>query len=420
MSISESDDPLQHFDHHSEEHAQDPVGDFRAIRERGGFLRSDSHGGFTTLARYEDVVSVAKNHGQFSNANELPGGDGFGGGVTLPHNPSAPRMSLAEMDPPEWHRIRRLLSSSLSNDAVKRFAPQILRVVNELIDRFIESGRCDLVFDICSPVPAIVTLEYLGLPTAEWERWAVPIHTSVYTSRVPGSPDFVKLNESFEWIFEQIREAIADRHRSPRPNDLITDFIRDDGDGPVMDDDLAFETVYTMLAAGVDTTTTLLSTTLFHLSENPHHRAELIENPSLLDTAADEFLRFYSPVQTTARTAIEDAEVSNETFHRGDRILLAWASANRDEHRFPEPDEFKLDRESNRHLSFGHGIHRCIGAPLARQEFIIVMSEILRRLPDFVVDQAQSPMYPDVGLMLGYQRMPATFTPGVVETRSNH
>jgi cytochrome P450 len=311
---------------------------------------------------------------------------------------------------PDWTPLRRLLNPTLSAEAVSRFVPQIQAVTNYFIDRFIKRGTCDFVFDLCSPVPAVVTLKYLGLPTEEWERYAVPIHSSVYTPREPGHPAFEQLNGQFGWIFAQIRAEIADRHASPRHDDLITSLIKDG-----LDDGLVFETVYTMLAAGVDTTTSILSAALLHLSEHPEQRRRLTENPDLLDPATEEFLRYYSPAQATARTATADVEVCGVRFRPGDRVLLAWASANRDAAHFDDPDGFILDRTSNRHVTFAHGIHRCIGAPLARQELRVILAEVLRRIPDYVVDVGATPVYPDVGLMFGYQKMPATFAPGVIE-----
>ncbi len=396
------------FDHHSPEHAADPVGAYRALRQGPGYARSDKHGGFTVLCRYADVVAVARDTEHFSNALDVPGG--YQGGVTLPHNPAASRMSFSEMDPPEWNPLRRLLNPTLSTDAVARFVPQIQAVTNYFIDRFIEVGGCDLVFDLCSPAPAVVTLKYLGLPISEWARYAVPIHTSVYTPRQPGHPDFEHLNEQFAWIFDQVRDQIADRHRAPRHTDLITSLI-DDG----LNDDLIFETVYTMLAAGVDTSTSVLSAALRHLSEHPDQRQRLLDDPGLLESATEEFLRFYAPAQATARTVVADIEIAGLKFRPGDRVLLAWASANRDAAQFDDPDQFVPDRAPNRHLTFAHGIHRCIGAPLARQELRVILAEVLRRLPDYVIDTDAAPTYPDVGLMFGFQTMPATFTPGAKE-----
>jgi cytochrome P450 len=411
MSTSESQ-PRQ-FDHHSREHAADPVGAFRSIREGKGIVRSDLYGGFSVVTRYDDVVALAKDHERFSNAFVLPGPEGFRGGTTLPHNPTAPRNSLAEMDPPDWNPLRRAMNPWFSVEAMERFAPRIRAIVNECIDRFIERGQCDLVFDLCNPVPAIVTLDYLGLPTNEWEQWAVPMHTSAYTPRDPAHPEFAKLIESFAWIHEQIRETIVDRKRSPRPGEFISELFRDEGEGPLMDDELAFETIYTLVAAGVDTTTSLLSSALFHLSQNEDDRQRLIADPGLLETACEEFLRYWGPTQATARTvAADEVEVCGERLERGDRVLLAWASANRDGSRFADPDRFIIDRPNNRHVAFAHGIHRCLGAPLARKEFVVAIGEVLRRLPDFQVDVENSPTYPDVGLVFGFQTMPATFTPG--------
>jgi cytochrome P450 len=153
------------------------------------------------------------------------------------------------------------------------------------------------------------------------------------------------------------------------------------------------------------------------LSQYTEQKQALIDKPELLEPATEEFLRFYAPAQATARTAIAETEVGGVRFRPGDRILLAWGSANRDAGHFNEPDTFLIDRVPNRHVTFAHGIHRCIGAPLARQELRVILEEVLRRIPDYKVDPARAPTYPDLGLMFGYQTMPATFSPGQVEGR---
>lgn len=207
-----------------------------------------------------------------------------------------------------------------------------------------------------------------------------------------------------------MREAIAARHSFPRQDDLITSLL-----GGVLDDGLVFETVYTMLAAGVDTSTSILSAALLHMNQYPGQKQALLDNPELVDTATEEFLRFYAPAQATARTAVAEIEVAGVRFQPGERILLAWGSANRDADHFDAPDTFRVDRTPNRHVTFAHGIHRSIGAPLARQELKVILAEVLRRIPDYEVDTEGAPTYPDVGLMFGYQTMPAVFSPGHVE-----
>lgn len=403
---------VEQFDHHSRGHAQDPVGVYQKLRDGAGSVRSELYGGFTVFSRAADIARVAEDHEHFSNALDL--GDGIVGGITLPHNPAAGRMSLAEMDPPEWRDLRRLFNPMFKPAVVAAFAPRVKAIVDDAIDRVIEAGECDLVWDICSPAPAIVTMEYIGLPTDEWERFAKPIHRSAYTDRTrPDSQEFRELRAEFDWIFEQIRKTIADRRANPGGSDLLGLMLAaaDDAEGP-LDDELVFETAYTLLIAGVETTTSLLGSALMHLDQHPQDRERLIREPSLMPTACEEFLRYYSPSQATARTVSKDAEVAGEQFGRGDRLLLAWASASRDEHRIEQADEFILDRRPNRHFAFGHGIHRCVGASLARLEFVVAVERILDRMPDYRVDREQSHTYPDVGLNFGYVSMPATFTAG--------
>jgi cytochrome P450 len=400
------------FDHHSPEHAADPVAAYRTLREGGAVERSDLYGGFTVLTRYADITAVGQDAERFSSALELPGGEGFGGGITVPHNPAATRMSVAEMDNPDWRRLRRRINPKFKPEPMAAFESRVEAITTACIDRIITMGECDLVFDICSPVPAIVTLEYLGLPTDEWQRYAVPIHTSTYTPRTPGHPAIERLMADFAWIFGRIREEIAERRRNPGGDDLIADFMAPDEEGTEFDDELVFEFIYAMLAAGVDTTTSLLSATFWFLDRHTDQRQKLIDDPALMTLAREEFLRYFTPAQATARTAVEEVALAGQDFQRGDRVLLPWASANRDPSQFDRPDEFVIDRKPNRHVAFGHGIHRCVGAPLARLEFDVIVREVLRRMPDYRIDRAAAKTYPDTGLMYGFERMPAVFTPG--------
>jgi cytochrome P450 len=399
------------FDHHSRAHAADPVSAYRSIRQGAGAVRTSAHGGFTALSRYADITAAAADPASFSSAYHL-GPENFGEGITLPHNPTSGRTSLAEMDPPEWRRYRRMLNPIFTPAAVARFAPRIQAITDEAIDRFIAKGSCDLVLDLTSPVPAVVTIEILGMKVEDWERYAAPLHTSVYANRDPGSAEWQAIQGGFQWIYQQVREEIARRRVEPKEGDLLAAIMSaDDPEGP-LDDDLVFETAYTVIAAGVETTTSLLSSALWHLDRFPEDRQRLIDEPGLLDVAVEEFLRYYTPEQAGARTAAQHVELAGETFERGERVLLAWSSANRDEYQFPDPDTFTLDRSPNRHLSFGYGIHRCIGSHLAKQEIKIVLGEVLERLPDYAVDRDRAELYPDLGLMYGYKEMPAVFAPG--------
>jgi cytochrome P450 len=166
------------------------------------------------------------------------------------------------------------------------------------------------------------------------------------------------------------------------------------------------------VGGGVDTTTALIGAALLHLSQVPADRRRLIEEPDLLVMATEEFLRYYPPARTHARTVAEDIEFAGCPMRKGDRVLLSEISSGRDEHAFPDADEFVIDRNPNRHLSFGVGLHRCVGSHLARIEFAEVINAILTRLPDFQVDEAAVVEYPNWASIGGWATLPATFTPG--------
>jgi cytochrome P450 len=374
---TEAEEPQ--FDHHSLEHAADPVCSFRALRQDGGVTHIDKYGEYYVLSRYADIVAAARSHTIFSSDRNTGGPDY--GGVSIPRHP-ATRLSLDELDPPEWKRIRSTMNPVLSPAAVDRMRPGIHALITSMIDRFIESGRADLVLDFANPVPAIVTLDLIGIPRDDWERYADPIHRMVFTRR-----DHAEYEEVFDgtvWILDRLRELIGLRRREPA-EDLVTYLVQREANGSPLTDEEILELLFLTLGGGVDTTTALLASTLHYLSEHPDDRQRLQNDPPLIDLACEEFLRIFTPVQSLARTVTEDVTVNEVDLHAGDRVLLAWASANRDEEQFEDPDEVRLDRFPNRHCAFSMGIHRCVGSNLARAEYKFAVGEILRRIPDYKV-----------------------------------
>ena len=168
----------------------------------------------------------------------------------------------------------------------------------------------------------------------------------------------------------------------------------------------------TIINGGVDTTTVLLANALEYLDRNHDLRRRLVDEPALLPSATEEFLRYFSPVQAFSRTVARDVELGGQQLERGDRVLLCFGSANRDESEFPAADEFVADRFPNRHVAFGLGKHRCIGSTLARTEFMIMLDEVLARMPDYEIDRDASERYVSLGIVNGWIRMPGRFTPG--------
>jgi cytochrome P450 len=172
------------------------------------------------------------------------------------------------------------------------------------------------------------------------------------------------------------------------------------------------DNAWLVIAGGVDTTMSLLSNTLMHLTKQPEYRERLLNEPKLMATAFDEYLRFFPPVQGLGRTVTRDCTLGGEHLREDDRIWLLWAAANTDPAHFDEPLEFRIDRSPNRHLSFGIGMHRCIGANIAQVTWTTVLTTVLRRMPDFVIDLDRCVRFPTVPVNDGWVSTPATFTPG--------
>jgi cytochrome P450 len=399
------------FAHHSHAHAADAPNIFRNIRKSGGVAHSDLYGGYYILTKYADIAAAARDHQTFSSKRDFNGPGMGGGGLVIPPDP-ATYLSLDELDPPEWKRIRGALNPKLAPGSVTRMMPSLHEITTFFIDRFIEAGHGDLVLDVANPVPAIMTLDFLGLPRNEWERYADPIHRMNYVHRE--RPEYAEVLKGVVWVLDELRAHIEDRRRIPQ-DDLISYLIQHDAGGTPFTDKEIEEMLFLALAGGLDTTTALMSNAFYYFSEHPDERRRLQEDPSLIDFACEEFLRFFTPVQALARTVAEPVTVGGVQMQRGDHVLLTWASANRDDDQFDNPDEIVLNRFPNRHCSFGIGIHRCTGSNLARSTFKFVVPEVLRRVPDYRVVESEARRYDRIGAVNGWEQMPVTFHPGHLE-----
>ena len=208
-------------------------------------------------------------------------------------------------------------------------------------------------------VPSLVTVDWLGLDVKDWRRYASAHHAAL--AAIPGSEQYQHAVEvDFPYINEKTWEVIRARRENPQ-DDIISYLVQQEVDDRPVTDDEVFSIVDLLLAGGVGTTASLVSNTVVWLYQNPDVRQQLIDDPSLLDKAIEEFLRYFSPTQALARTVVEDTEFLGCPMKVGDRVLLAWNSANRDAQQFDDPDELDIDRWPNRHTAFGIGVHRCAG-----------------------------------------------------------
>jgi cytochrome P450 len=394
------------FDHTSPEYAEQAQAVTAELRARCPVAYSESHDGFWVITGYEALAASMRDAATFSSRH-LTADDGVRfGGVNIPEAPY--ENALVEMDPPEWNAFRRVLNPMFAPSAIERLHPDLERFTEQAIGACAASGSIDFVLDLANPVPAQATLAFLGLDLDDWLRFAEPAHEVVYTR--PGTPEFQRAVDGQQWMFETLVAAVADRRQSPR-DDNLSRIVHADVDGRTFADEEVVSLLGTIINGGVDTTTALFANAIEYLDRNHDLRDRLVAEPELIPTATEEFLRYFSPVQAFARTVAQDTELADQHLQRGDRVLMCFASANRDDREFPDADEFVAERQPNRHVAFGIGKHRCIGSTLARAEFATMLATTLRLIPDFTVDRDATVRYPSLGIVNGYVSMPATFTP---------
>ncbi len=321
------------------------------------------------------------------------------------------RFIPVETDPPEALAYRRLLNPTFAPGAVERLRDRIRDYTDWCLDRVIESGKIDFVYDLASPVPAMVTLDLVGLPVEEWERYATTFHDMV--AFAPGTAGFERAMASAAEIDESLRRLVAERRSRPeRDRGGLLDVLLDArlGDAPLGDEQVV-DITRLVLAGGIDTTTGAAAGGFVFLAGHPEHRRRLAEQPELLGTAAEELIRWTTPTPLLGRTATCPVDVGDRRIEQYERVMANLFAANRDPATFPEPDEVVLDRRPNRHVAFGAGIHRCVGANLARAELEIMLERVLCRLGDYELAEGVE-RYHTAGVQNGYIRVPATFAPG--------
>jgi cytochrome P450 len=230
-------------------------------------------------------------------------------------------------------------------------------------------------------------------------------------AHVRGTAAFQQLLDANEEIGNEIRGLLSLRRTDPR-DDVITFFARYECEPPIPDDVLV-GMLQLLFEAGVGTTASLVSSALVYLAQHPNERKRLIESPDLWLTATEEFLRFFTPAASNGRRMRTDYVYEGCSMARNEFVLLGWTSANRDEDVFSDPDTVILDRSPNRHYAFGMGIHRCVGAHLARALFVEEMSHVLKRMPDYeIIDPPGPRRYPNLAHFQGWASVPVHFTPG--------
>lgn len=400
---------MEQFDHHSEHFAKHWRDTYRELRDTCPVAHSDLHGGFSVVTRYEDVKRALGDADTFACGRDLiVDGASVAGGVTVPVNPV--QMGMMELDPPQSQAFRRVLAPRFTAKAIKEYRPRMAEMVSWIVDRVIESGRIDFVDDLANPLPALVSLDYFGLPLEKWELYATVLHKAAY--REKGSARAVgELLVDLEAVMEERRAALT--AGSDFRNDILDRLLTHEVNGAAMTPKVALNMMFMLLNGGIDTSTALIASMFLYLGHHHEYRAQLAADPTLIPAAVDEMLRYFTPGTGVARTVIKPVELGGTQLQPGDRVLLGLGSANLDADVFADPDEVELDRENgSKHLAFGHGLHRCLGAFLAPAEMIVLLEEVLQRMPDYAIDFDAVRQYPTIPLVNGYIAMPATFPAG--------
>jgi cytochrome P450 len=405
--------PVVEFDHHRKEFHENRHAEWAALRGCPVAF-NPAFGGFWVVSGYDAVAEVARDGETFSSEHARQSVDGihYIGIAGVPRPPATPTLGIAEVEGPVHVALRRILNPFVAPTAIKRLEPLMDRIATWFLDQRIESGAMDLVADLTSPVPAILTMELVGLPLDGWHHYVELFHGA--TAYPPGSPEYEQAVANVPAMLAELQDESRARRHKPRDDVLtaIVDLRLDDG--RALTDDEVGSVVWNLVGGGVDTTSSLTSLALYHLDEHRALRRQLIEHPELVVSATEEFLRFFSVNESLSRTVTRDVELCGQQLRRGDHVLLSLLSANRDAAQFVRPDEVILDRAPNPHLGLGAGPHRCIGMHMARTMFQVLLREVLSRIPDYEIDRAATQFYDRNPTLHGVVRLPAAFTPGTV------
>ena len=363
--------------------ALDPFPWYARMRGESPVFRDQR--GTWNVFRYGDVQQVLSDHAVFSS--EFGQGDG----------PIA--NSLISIDPPRHRQLRALATQAFTPRAVAALEPRIGAIVAELLDALGSRTTFDMIGDFAYPLPVIVIAELLGIPPAERDRF------KRWSDAVISFGGYSVMQEMGTYF----RRMFAERRAAPR-DDLITRLMEAQIDGQHLKEIELLGFCVLLLVAGNETTTNLLGNALLCFDEHPHVWEELRAQPALVPGAIEEVLRFRSPVQAMFRVVKQPTELGGQRLEPGSAVVAWIGSANRDEEQFPAADRFDIHRTNTRSLAFGHGIHFCLGAPLARLEARVALTEMLQRYAQLRrQSQALLEAVPST-IVYGVRQLPATLT----------
>jgi cytochrome P450 len=386
------------YDPFSHELHDDPYPVYRQLRDEHPLYFCKARG-IWVFSRFDDVWEAVHDPATFCSGQGIFPGMGD-------YNPDQMLPVMIMMDPPRHTQLRSLVNRAFTRRRIAEWEKSIRVIARDLVEALADAGGGDLVEDLAKPLPTIVIADLLGVPREDrkaFRHWSDQL--------IQDNPDdpaaAATAMEGGANLLAYFADLIAQRRDSPQ-DDLLTALITAEIDGERMREDELFAMCVLLLVAGNETTTNLLSNSAVQFSQHPDQWRAIVTDPSLLPGAIEECLRFDSPVQALARTLTRDVAIHGQTMSQGDKVLLVYGSANRDDREFSDPDTFDIRRTVDRQLAFGHGIHFCLGAPLARLEAQIAYSELIARSPQWTITGPPERLHS--GPIRGLLRLPVSIT----------
>jgi methyl-branched lipid omega-hydroxylase len=381
-----------------------------AFFEEPVFVGREQGPGYWALTRYADVVEVSRHPEVFCS------GQGSISILDIPPEAAEFFGSIIVMDDPRHARQRGIVSRRFTPRQLQKVLDNVERVADEVIDGIVEQGEVDLVETIAAPFPLLIICDMMGIPRSEFST----VMDATNAILGAGDPEFVGEKTPIDAAIEggfalvQLMQELAEKRRKDPTDDLTSALVHADAEQDMLDPTELGSFFILLAVAGNDTTRTAISHGMHDLTRHPDQRRIWQDDlAGVTPTAVEEIVRYASPVVYMRRTLTSDAELSGHQFHEGDKVVLFYGSANRDDDIFADPDRFDVRRSPNPHVGFGGpGPHFCLGAHLARRELAVIFQRLLRRLPD--IEAVGPPVLLDpvsVPLVTGIKHLPVRFTP---------